>query len=239
MKITKFISLTIFFIAAYQFVGLAQPVINFPEGAGYDWGKVKPGQNPLTGKILIRNIGKDTLKISRVQPSCGCTSAPLTKYSLLPNETTELMVTLNISSYEGNIEKYIDVYSNDPTSPQKRLTLMANIERLIKVEPSSFVSFMQMTVGESQTQSIQIKNYSNRDVEVSIKDFSPKDLRLSWQTARTLKKGESYPLEISINAQNPGIIKGKITVTTDDPDFPEVPIFIFGDVKPSPIFIGN
>lgn len=239
MKIIHFLSVLICILLSATFQSISQPQISFPQGTTYDWGNVKPGQNPLSGKFLIKNTGNETLQITGVKPSCGCTSAPLEKYSLLPNESTELKVELNISSYDGRIEKYIDVYSNDPAVSQKRLTLIANIERLIKVEPGHIVSFMQMHIGENQTQTVHIKNLTNHDVQISLKDYNPKNLLLNLQSPRIIKKGESFPLDISINAKEKGIIKGKILIATNDSDFPEVEVFVFGDIQPSPIFIGN
>jgi hypothetical protein len=239
MKNIKILSLIIIVIVSLTYISFAQPQIDISSGATYDWGNVRPGQNPLNGKFIIKNTGNDTLRITKVQPSCGCTSAPLQKYELAPNESTELNVSLNISSYEGHIEKYIDIYSNDMTAPQKRLTLLANIERIIKVEPGNVVSFMQMTVGKTQTQSVQIKNYGDKDVELTISEYYPKTLLLKFESPKILKKGESYPLDITINADKPGIIKGRILIKTNNSEIPELPIYIYGDIAPSPIFIGN
>jgi ribosomal protein S8E len=239
MKKIQLILFCIIAIFISNFISYSQPQISFPSGTTYDWGNVRPGQSPLSGKFIIKNTGTDTLKITRVQPSCGCTSAPLDKYTLPPNESTELNVTLNISSYEGHTEKYIEITSNDPSSPQKRLTLIANVERLIKVEPGSVVAFMQMKVGQTQTQTVQIKNNSDKDVEISIADYNPKNLNFNLVKTAIIKKGESFPLEITIRAERKELIKGKITIATNNPEFPDLPIFVYGDIQPSPIFIGN
>ena len=99
MKKIQLILFCIIAIFISNFVSYSQPQISFPSGTTYDWGNVRPGQSPLSGKFIIKNTGTDTLKITRVQPSCGCTSAPLDKYTLLPNESTEAKASYINSEY--------------------------------------------------------------------------------------------------------------------------------------------
>lgn len=218
---------------------LSQPEINFPDGTVLDWGIVRPKDNPLKGKFIIKNTGTDTLKIVNVQPTCGCTYAPLNKNILLPNETTDLAVTLSISNYEGPISKHIRIYSNDPKHSLIDLELKANIEREVFVSPSNIVSFTDLKVGQTGKQLLEIRNRTTKDVKIFVSSVIPSELQVKIKDGTIIKPGSVYPLELSYTPQKEGVLKGKILLQTDNIDYPEIPIFIFGDIQKSPLFIGN
>lgn len=217
----------------------AQPQIDFPDGTILDWGIVRPKDHPLNGKIIIQNSGTDTLKILNVQPTCGCTYAPLTKNILLPGEKTDLAITLSISNYEGPISKHIRIYSNDPKNSLMDLELKANIQREIFVTPSNMVSFTDLKVGQTAKQILNIINKTQKDVKIFVASVSPVELQVKIKDGTIVKAGETYLLELSFTPQQDGILKGRVLLQTDNVDYPEIPIFIFGDIQKSPLFIGN
>lgn len=218
---------------------LAQPQINFPDGTVLDWGIVRPKDHPLNGRIAIKNIGNDTLKIVNVQPTCGCTYAPLSKNLLLPGESTDLVITLSISNFEGPISKHIRIYSNDPKHSLMDLELKANIEREIFVSPSNMVSFTDLRVGQTGKQFLNITNKTSKDVKIFIESIFPSEVQVKIKDGTIIKPGSVYPLELSITPQQEGILKGRILLQTDNVEYPEIPIFIFGDIQKSPLFIGK
>jgi len=218
---------------------LAQPQIDFPDGTTLDWGIVRPKDHPLNGKMIIKNSGTDTLKILNVQPTCGCTYAPLSKNLLLPGESTDLVITLSISNFEGPISKHIRIYSNDPKHSLMDVELKANIQREVFVTPNNMVSFTDLKVGQTAKQFLNITNKTQKDVKIFLVSVSPSEVQVKIKDGTIVKAGESYSLELSFTPQQDGILKGRILLQTDNVDYPEIPIFIFGDIQKSPLFIGN
>lgn len=217
----------------------AAPQIEFLEGTTMDWGIVRPKDHPLNGRYTIKNSGTDTLKIVNVQPTCGCTYAPLTKNILAPGESTDLVITLSISNFEGPISKIVRIFSNDPKNSTIDLELKANIQREIFVSPSNIVSFTELKVGQTGKQFLEITNKTQKNVKIFVSSIYPSELQVKIKDGTIVKPGEVYPLEISITPQQDGILKGKILLQTDNVDYPDIPIFIFGDIQKSHLFIGN
>lgn len=73
------------------------------------------------------NNGSDTLHITSVQTSCGCTIAKLPKKSYAPGESGVINVSFDAGDKFGQIQKETMVASNDPTSPKIQLILRSRV----------------------------------------------------------------------------------------------------------------
>ncbi len=90
----------------------------------YDFGKIPQGK-PVTHVFNIVNNGKDSLKISNVQASCGCTTPEWeTNKIQAPGEKTRINVGYNAAS-EGEFLKTITItYNNNQT---KQITIKGEV----------------------------------------------------------------------------------------------------------------
>ena len=103
------------------------PKIYFKE-TEHNFGKVPQGPS-LQYNFKFTNKGNETLKIERVQTSCGCTGATVgekTEYE--KNESGEIKVEFNTQGRQGTQEKTIIVFSNDPNDPQLALKITCEID---------------------------------------------------------------------------------------------------------------
>ncbi len=106
---------------------LKAPKIVFKEEV-HDFGKVPRGPE-LQYNFKFTNKGNANLLIERVQTSCGCTGATVgDKTEYKKNESGEIKVNFTTQGREGNQEKTIIIYSNDPENPQKVLTVKCEID---------------------------------------------------------------------------------------------------------------
>lgn len=96
--------------------------------------------NRRSGDIIrhtfrIENTGTETLKISGIRSSCGCTSPQKDGIRILPGETGELPVRINLRGRTGPQSQRIRFYSNDPRHPTYTLKLDGVATPDISVEP--------------------------------------------------------------------------------------------------------
>ncbi len=106
---------------------LKAPKIVFKEEV-HDFGKVPRGPE-LQYNFKFTNKGNANLIIERVQTSCGCTGATVgEKTEYKKNESGEIKVNFTTQGREGQQEKTIIIYSNDPENPQKVLSIKCEID---------------------------------------------------------------------------------------------------------------
>lgn len=95
-----------------------------------------PGDKDAVAHFKFENVGSTAIKIDSATPSCGCTTASLSKNDFAPHEMGEVTATFNIGDRHGQQEKAILVKSNDPGHPDTILTLKVNIPEIAQITPS-------------------------------------------------------------------------------------------------------
>jgi len=99
----------------------------------YDFGKVGPSAKQ-TGQFKFTNEGKALLKITKVGRCCGIITK-MDKMEYKPGESGVLKVEWNSSPRESTMNRQLNVYSNDPITPQVRLTVKAKVVLQVAWEP--------------------------------------------------------------------------------------------------------
>ncbi|MDZ7269152.1 MAG: DUF1573 domain-containing protein [candidate division KSB1 bacterium] len=94
--------------------------IEFVE-TSYDFGSA--AQNTTVKHIFkFKNVGSDTLKITQVKTSCGCTAAESSKI-IPPQKEGQIEVTYSTGHSSGRVYKTVYVFSNDVTAPQRSISI--------------------------------------------------------------------------------------------------------------------
>ena len=81
----------------------------------------------VSHSFVVTNIGDETLAITDVYTSCGCTTAALAKRDLSPGESVDIAATVNTAGFRGTVTRTVSVVSNDPTSPTAVLQIVVTI----------------------------------------------------------------------------------------------------------------
>jgi hypothetical protein len=92
----------------------------------HDFGKVKEGKI-VEHVFSFQNEGTKTLEIKDIKTSCGCTAALVSKKKIEPGQNGTLRVELDTKDRNGRMSRTISVRSNDPDSPDKVLTIYADV----------------------------------------------------------------------------------------------------------------
>ena len=108
------------------------------EADRHDFGNI-PATQPVEKVFKVTNKGGKDLNITRVQTTCGCTSSVMDNQLLKPGESTRLKVTFDPRGKSGPQTRPVWIYSNDPKTPQKSVTITSNV--LNEVPPPSSAAF--------------------------------------------------------------------------------------------------
>lgn len=80
-----------------------------------------------TAVFTLTNTGRSPLEIRKVAGNCGCISAEISRSTVKPGKTAEVTVVFDTANRKGNQQKTVTIYSNDPMSPEQRLTVKGYI----------------------------------------------------------------------------------------------------------------
>jgi hypothetical protein len=90
----------------------------------YDFGEIKKG-TPVSHDFSFTNTTKQTVIITNVKASCGCTATNYTKTPVKPGETATVTATYNAAT-AGNFSKTVTVSLNENEVP-KVLTIKGKV----------------------------------------------------------------------------------------------------------------
>ncbi|GAB5466704.1 MAG: DUF1573 domain-containing protein [Candidatus Kapaibacteriales bacterium] len=222
------------FLAASSLI--AGPKLEIIGGNTYDWGDVKASNEGLTTTVKLKNVGDGVLEISNVKPSCGCTTAPIDKDKLQPGETASIDVTFKPGTSSGPKTKTIRISSNDSQSPNVIYRLKANVVKNIDVGPKSFFNFSEVAVGNSVDSKLTVTNHSKRPVTFSdYKVEGDQNVTINLTKPITLKPNESFDVVSTITPDKVGYSNFKVTMTTSDPDTPQLVISGYARAQKNPL----
>lgn len=208
----------------------AQPKLEIENQGSIDWGKVNANLGKVNYKLHFYNKGNELLRIKSVKPGCGCTTAPISKDSIVPGDEATLDVTLNIGSYSGVVTKSIVVESNDPTTPTSMITLKVDVFKVVSIFPT-FLSFNNMYLNKPTEAKTIITNNSKNPIKVTEIVVSPNNMKLSVKPGDVIPpNGNSLEVMAVATPNNIGSFRANIVIKTDSPDMPQIEVGGWGNV---------
>lgn len=210
---------------AYAF---ASPVA-FIENNNQKLGKILEGEKPQI-TFTISNNGDETLKLTDVHTTCGCTVAELTAGVIAPGSSVTVIVTFDSRGYSGEIRKAVTVTTNDPQHGSLSLAFEGEVFTRFEIEPS--VLYLR-DVEQDKGKVVELIFQDNTDDRIEITDLKVDDRRLTARAVRTSPVGSRYRAKIVVTVP-PGLPLGSfdthLKVKTNDRLVPGDSIYIIGKI---------
>lgn len=213
-----------------------------PAESEFKFGDIAEGIT-VTHKFVIFNKGDEVLNIKNVRASCGCTAVQPEKTELDPGESTSIKVEFNSIGRNGMQNKAVYVSSNDPQTPELRLTFTANVlekqsgnkeelfDRPILQLGTTQHNFGKVKQGEILEFSLPFQNSGKKELEI-------KDIQESCSCTATelsnkkLKPGEAGSIKIKLDTKDrEGKLSRTVTFVTNDPMNPKQTITLFVNIE--------
>ncbi len=199
----------------------------------WDFGSIPAGAI-VKHDYVFKNIGTDTLEITRVKPTCGCTTAPLPSSKLAPGEASEISASLDTKKLKGVIRKSILIDSNDPINPYLKISFKARInDTLATIQSNPQVADLGIFKGSKKAKlSLDIMNSGPDPINLVILDGPPDDiLKVSFENS-SLGSGNSTTLEFEILTElSPGPFVSSLTLEAEGMPESRMTIPIKGTVE--------
>ena len=206
---------------------LGQAKMNIVGGEKITFGDVYSGV--VAKKVVtIRNDGTDTLIISNVSASCGCTGTLMANDHVLPGDSTALEITFNTKKFTGWVDKSISLNSNDPKQQSQHIWFNVHVIKTVEADPEYL--YYHTGLDSSATQSITVRNPSSETVRI-LSVTSTSDVVSAKAMKDVLKPGEETTVDCVLTPKTSGTFKGNITIKTDHPKVPVLDVRFFGLVS--------
>jgi len=224
-------AVTILLCVVAQRASFCQPRIMIAEGTFFNLGTIDKGVT-VVRELTVKNTGTDSLIISNVSTSCGCTVAKPRTTRLAPGDSTQLDVTFYTKDIVGSsVRRQIFVRSNDSTQQTLTMTLAAEIRTSIEVQPS-YINFNVVKVGFAATRSVLLRNAG--DTTVRILSVQSADSQVSVHCESTvLRPYGTASIEVKVIARERGKLLGQLEIMTDSPRQPKLLVSYIARVQRS------
>lgn len=189
-----------------------KPKLEVEGSTTYDFGNIYRGQT-VTHVFTLKNEGSDTLVISNVTSSCGCTAALTSLNRVPPRSKTELKVTFNSEGFSGKVVKVATVFSNDPENPAQSVWILANVRQILEANPST-IYFGRAKVDSLSSTIIKLTNVTDRTITILSTESKHRDLQLEIPK-KSIKPGETVDLKAIFKLKKEGMVFADVVLKTD------------------------
>jgi hypothetical protein len=182
--------------------------------------------DPIRYTFIVSNTGNETLVLSNVIPSCGCTtigsqpiptsgggtvpSATTWTREIAPGQTGVIPVQVATSNLRGQIAKTVKVISNDRTRPNVTLQINAVVWQPIEVSPQPSAIFaISPDSTNVNNQVLKIVNRMDAPLDLSDPHSSANEFSCALKTNVPGKE-----FELTVTAAPPAHLSSSLSATT-------------------------
>jgi len=184
--------------------GVARPALWF-EKEIYMFTEVESGQK-ITAFFPFANYGEGELIITDVKVTCDCTDAYASPDRLPPGESGVIVVVLDTSHRDGNLDKTAIIFSNDPDRPEVTLHIQGKAYLPLTIKPSPlFVD--DLAVDKPAVADIVLLNTGKRPLSVLSLAASEKDL--AWAITDRDHAPATLPYALAVQ----DVLRVRLTLT--------------------------
>lgn len=94
-----------------------------------------PDQEEARASFTVTNEGDETVRISRIKTSCGCTGSVIDRKIIAPGESTEIIGVFNKGKRQGLNRNRLQVFLDSQPDPIATLLMSVQIPTLVEATP--------------------------------------------------------------------------------------------------------
>jgi hypothetical protein len=198
----------------------------------YDFGSIAKGA-VVTHNYWLENLGTDTLIITKIKPTCGCTSTRKAGFAVPPGERSTIDIVFDSGKFNGRVTKSIKVESNDVMNPYLDLRFKATINNpLLLLEYSPLkVDFQNIPARKQGKVTVNVTNIDTTASKLIIVEKPSDRFLISDLKKDNLKPGGTTELTLTLaNDIEPGPFLTSICLEIENKPGSRITIPISGTV---------
>jgi hypothetical protein len=213
----------------------ARPPLASAPAPIWDAGVVNRG-DVVSHDFEIRNVGTETLHLREVRATCGCTVANFDA-AIPPGQSGKVTVEVATAEFRGPTAKDVTVFTNDPVTPTITLTVRADVQPSVDLQPGYFrlmtVEGAENVVGTQTVWSTDRNDFEVLEVRSPLPQLEVTFRPASEQEREPTGRGKQWLIVASLRGDAPvGALQGDVVVRTNHPEHEELAIPIAGYVRP-------
>lgn len=179
----------------------------------------------------FQNLYEESVHVSAVRSSCGCTTPTVSKDTLATHETGAIVAKFNTSTFIGSKAATITIVFDQPFYAEVQLQVRGNIRTDITFDPPE-MDFGETKVGETKTRSIKITHRGNSQWRIQDVRSHCSDLAVKLSAPQTKPGIVEYEMQVRMKeSMSEGDIHEQLTLVTNDSQFPTIEMSVAGRVR--------
>lgn len=196
-------------------------------------------------RFEFTNPLQQNVHIASVRTSCGCTTPTITNRTVAPQQTGEIVTSLNTESFIGQKAATVTVVFDRPTYAEVKLNVSGYIRTDITFDPPE-MNFGEFRSGENPEREVTITHLGNPNWEITDVRSQCRELKVRLLSVDKTSRQVQYRMAVRVDGPMPeGDLRERITLISNDSNFPTTEMLLFGriqslvSVSPASISLGD
>lgn len=181
----------------------------------------------------FRNQGREAVRITGLEPSCGCLSPQLSATLIEPGRTGRLTLPIRTVNEPAGLREYqVNIHYEDPRPRTVSVTWRVQLpEKKLLIEPR--VLMILGNLAENEVLPIRISDFrpgkTMTPLRITETTASPALIQASVGGQTTSDQASETTVNVRFSSSlPPGKHRGLVTVRTEDPDYPalQIPVIV-------------
>jgi len=187
----------------------------------------------ISEEFHFRNQGPRTVKITNVEPSCGCLRPQLSSTQIEPGQRGRITLPVRTVNEPAGFREYmVNIHYEDPVPRTVSLTWRVQLpEKKLLIEPR--VLMLLGNLAEDEPLPVRISDFraGKTDTPLRITDVSAAPGLIQAAVGGQTLSADASETVVNVRFSSklpPGKHRGLVTVLTEDPDYPalQIPVFV-------------
>ena len=181
-------------------------------------------------EINVTNTGAKTVKLTRVQPSCGCINAEMPVREIAPGKSEKLKITHVGTGATKRTDYSVSLTTDEQGAPEINVPIKLRIKYEFALEPRT-INFDHLPKNGSKTIEASFSHNEFKPFKIKNIISTQDEFSFKWEPLDE-KNPVVYKIFATIKGIHSGTVSDAAVIATDNVIEPIVPVFVAAEVDP-------